>query len=133
MDEALHVFVQVFHPGQADVPDARARALQAALRIIQGGAVREADVHIAGVGRQVDEVVGVALGEAVGHPHRVGGVPHGFDAVREQVHQAAAQRAGELLCGRRVRGQELDVFGGLGESHAIGTSIVQLPIYRTLQ
>ena len=64
------------------MPNLCAASLEAAFWIRERRALGEADVDVLGVGRQVDEVVGVFLGESVGGADGVGGVPDGLDAGR---------------------------------------------------
>lgn len=65
-----------------------AASLQAAFWVRERRALGKADVDVFGVGRQVDEVVGVFLGEAVGGTDGVGGVPDRLDAGRQNFDQA---------------------------------------------
>ena len=85
------------------MPNLGAAALEAAFWVREGRALGEADVDVLGVGRQVDEVVGIFLGESVGGTDGVGGVPDGFDAGREECDQLSAKRPGQVLRGGGVR------------------------------
>lgn len=100
---------------QLDMPDSGAAAQESLLGIMKRRSERESEIHVFCVNRQVDEVVGVALGKPKRDAHRVRRIPDRLDAGRQNFEEAHTQRPRQIGDFGRVRGEEFDELGRLGE------------------